>query len=121
MNQLARLEHMMLLRLIPLFLKVPVLRLFNFLAERQVTASLSNLGRIAMPSALAEYLRRFDVFFSTRRMQVCLSSFEDHLVVTFTSPFVSPDVQRSFFCQLTQMGLPITLTTNLAEFETEER
>ena len=43
------------------------------------------------------------------------------LVVTFTSPFVSPDVQRSFFCQLTQMGLPITLTTNLAEFETEER
>ena len=121
MNQLARLEHMMLLRLIPLFLKVPVLRLFNFLAERQVTASLSNLGRIAMPSALAEYLRRFDVFFSTRRMQVCLSSFEDHLVVTFTSPFVSPDVQRSFFCQLTQMGLPITLTTNLAEFGTEER
>lgn len=120
MNQLARLEHMMLLRLIPLFLKVPVLQLFNFFADRQVTVSLSNLGRIEMPASLSGYLKGFDVFLSTRRMQVCLVSFEDSLVITFTTPLVSPDIQRNFFCQLTEMGLAVTITTNLAEFETEE-
>ena len=120
MNRLARLEHMMLLRLIPLFLKVPVLRLFNFLADRQVTASLSNLGRIEMPAPLSGFLRGFDVFLSTRRIQVCLSSFGDNLVITFTTPFVNTDVQRSFFCQLAEMGLSVTLSTNLAEFERGE-
>lgn len=39
MNRLAALEHTMLIRVIPLMLKIPVLRLSNWVAEREITAS----------------------------------------------------------------------------------
>ena len=117
MNRLAKLEHMMLLRVIPLFLKIPVLRLFNYLSDREVTASFSNIGRVDMPQPLHPYIRLFDIFFVTRRLQTCMATFGDTFVITFTTPLVSADVQRHFFRTLTGMGIDVIVTTNLAEFE----
>ena len=117
MNRLAHLEHMMLLRVVPLFLKIPVLRLSNRISEREITASFSNLGKIAMPPAMCSRIRLFDVFFTTRRLQACMSSFGGSFVLTFTTPFVATDVQRSFFRALAALGLDVTVTSNLAEFE----
>ena len=117
MNRLAKLEHMMLLRVIPLFLKIPVLRLFNYLSDREITASFSNIGKVDMPAQLHPYIRLFDIFFVTRRMQTCMATFGDTFVITFTTPFVSADVQREFFRTLTGMGIDATITSNLAEFE----
>lgn len=70
-----------------------------------------------MPAQLARLIRRFDVFLSTQRLQVCMSSFGEELVITFTTPFVSPDVQRSFFRILSGMGLCATVTTNFVNVE----
>ena len=97
MNRLAKLEHMMLLRVIPLFLKIPVLRLFNYLSDREVTASFSNIGRVDMPQPLHPYIRLFDIFFVTRRLQTCMATFGDTFLIKFTTPLVSAYVQRHFF------------------------
>ena len=106
-----------LLRVIPLFLKIPVLHLFNYLSDREITASFSNIGKVDMPAQLHPYIRLFDIFFVTRRMQTCMATFGDTFVITFTTPFVSADVQREFFRTLTGMGIDATITSNLAEFE----
>ena len=95
MNRLAALEHNPVIRVMPLAVKDPVLRLSGWIAARGETTSLSNLGRITMPSACAPFIRAFDVFISARRLQMCMCSYGDRLMLSLTSPFVSTDVPLS--------------------------
>lgn len=112
MNRLAALEHNPVIRVMPLAVKDPVLRLSGWIAARGETTSLSNLGRITMPSACAPFIRAFDVFISARRLQMCMCSYGDRLMLSLTSPFVSTDVPKRFFRILTGMGLPVEISSN---------
>lgn len=112
MNRLAALEHNPVIRVMPLAVKDPVLRLSGWIAARGETTSLSNLGRITMPPACAPYIRAFDVFISARRLQMCMCSYGDRLMLSLASPFVSTDVPKRFFRSLTGMGLPVEVSTN---------
>ena len=80
MNRLAALEHNPVIRVMPLAVKDPVLRLSGWIAARGETTSLSNLGRITMPAACAPFIRAFDVFISARRLQMCMCSYGDRLM-----------------------------------------
>lgn len=97
MNELSALEHNLLTQLVPLIIKDPVLRLANYLAERGITAAFSNVGKVAMPLEMARYIDSFHVFTSTNRLQACMCSFGEHCVISFSSPFVSTDIQRGLF------------------------
>ena len=112
MNELAALEHNLIARAVPLAFKDVSLRIANRLSERGITAALSNVGRISMPAGMEEYIRLFDVFTSTNRLQLCLCSFGDRLVLSFSSTFAGVDVQRRFFRRLAQLGIDIEITTN---------
>lgn len=113
MNALGALEHSLPMKLIPLLLKDPILRVANLLAERKITAAFSNIGRISMPEGMDRYIRLFDAFISTNRLQACTCSFGGNFVISFTAPFLNPDVQREFFRSLTGFGIPAEITTNL--------
>lgn len=117
LNRLAALEHTMLLRVMPLIFKIPVLKASHWAAARQVTAAFSNIGRVDMPEPMHRYIRLFDAFLSTQRMQAVMTSFDGRFLITFTAPFVSPEVQRSFFRILTGMGLEVTITSNYLDVE----
>lgn len=110
MNSLSALEHCWAMKVIPLGLKDPVLRVSNWLAEREITAAFSNIGKITMPPEVTPYIRSFSVFTSTNRLQACMCSYLDRATVSFTSPFQNKDVERSFVRQLTAMGLEVTVT-----------
>ncbi|WP_343256281.1 hypothetical protein [Ligaoa zhengdingensis] len=112
MNQLSALEHNIPTKLIPLALKDPCLKLANWVSEQEITAAFSNVGRIAMPPEIERYIRLFDVFTSTKRLQACTCSFGDRFVVSFTAPFLSADIQRCFFRTLTGMGVEVELSAN---------
>ncbi|MBC8571158.1 hypothetical protein [Zongyangia hominis] len=111
-NMLAAIEHNFLVRLVPLALKDVVLRIADDFAAKEITASLSNIGRVTMPRELTPYIRLFDVFASTDILQICVCSFEENLTMSFSSAFVSTDVQRRFFRTLTGMGIPVTIAAN---------
>ena len=115
LNALGALERNPFMRAIPLFLKDPVMRLSCDIAERDFTASLSNVGRITMPEALMPFLERFDVYCATRKMQLCVCSLDDTLSMGFTTSLVSTDVQRRFFRALTAMDLDVTIYANHPE------
>lgn len=112
MNRLAALEHNYFARIVPLAVKDVSLYIANQVAEMQVTAALSNLGKITMPEAFAPYIRLFDVLTATRRLQMCMCSYQDAMVLSFTSPFAGAEVQRQFFRILAGMGLEIEIVTN---------
>ncbi len=107
MNRLASLEHNPVLRMIPLAVKNPVLRVSGDISEWGETMALSNVGRFKMPETLQPYLKGFSVFMTTHATQLCTSTFRDDLHFGFTSVFDSPDIQRNFFTRLSASGIPI--------------
>lgn len=112
LNKLFSFERNFLIRPIPLPVKDLILGVVSYLSSRENTASVSNLGRITMPDEAKPYIRLFDVFISTKKLQICVCSFEDTMNISFTSPFISTDVQRGFFRQLTQMGIAVEISAN---------
>lgn len=112
-NKLVSLEHNYFTRVVPLFVKNPALKLAHHMNNKEVTTSLSNIGKVSMPKELEEYIDLFDVCVSTNKVQICMCSYQDKLSISFTSPFVSTEVQKNFFRELTARGVHVTVSTNI--------
>lgn len=112
LNSLVALERNVAARVVPLFLKDIIMSNAYKLTVRGETVSLSNIGRVSMPQELKPYIRLFDVFVSTPRLQICMCSFEENLTVSFSSAFESADIQKWFFRELTARGIPVEIVTN---------
>lgn len=115
MNRLSALEHNAFMRIVPLIFKDMVLRYANRLNDKQITATLSNVGKITISPPLAPYIKMFNCFTSARRPQIAICSFQDNLVVSFTSPFIGTDIQKNFFRYLTNENIPVTISSNTKE------
>ncbi len=112
MQGMAAIEHNPFARAAPLFLKDWALRVGLSLSERGVTACVSNVGKITMPEVFTPYIRLFDAFISTKRIQLCMCSYQDRLVLGISTPFYSTEVQKRFFRTLAGMGLDIVVNSN---------
>lgn len=119
MNRFAALEYHMGTKLAPLAVKNLAMRFANWMSEFQVTAAVSNIGKIEMPEAVAAHIKGFDVFTSTDRLQACVCSFADRLTVSFSSPLLFPDVQRDFFRMLSALGLEIEISVSPSALKKE--
>lgn len=112
MNAMAALENNLAARMVPLVIKNIAIKSVVRVTEMGVTASLSNVGKIEMPEVFKPYIRLFDVFVSTDKLQICMCSYEDNMVISFTSAFVNTDVQRRFFRALSDMGIAVEIVSN---------
>ena len=109
MNELIRLERNPLLRITPLELKNICLQAGARLAKKNVTAILSNMGVVDMPEVYRKYIREFHVFTSTPKIEMCMCSFEDRMVMSFTSRFENINIQRNFFQILENEGIAVSI------------
>ena len=109
MNDLAALEHNVFLRLLPLALKDLGMRIAAKASTSSTTAILSNLGVLHVPEEFSPYIRLFDVFTSTPKLELCVCSFQDVLTLSFTSCFESSTVQRNFFRMLSGHGIDVEI------------
>lgn len=116
-NSLSSLEQNYFLRLIPLKVKDFALRIASSIVDKGNTSTLSNVGKIEMPDELKPYISSFDIFVSTNKLQACICSYEDILRVSFTSAFISTDIQRRFFRKLTSLGIKIDVIANKIDDE----
>ena len=112
LNKLFGYERNFLIRLVPLAIKNLYLNIAYSMASREVTATVSNMGKVEMPEQARAYIKLFDVFNSTEKMQICICSYEDNMNISFTSPFVCTDIQRNFFRELTRMGIAVKISAN---------
>lgn len=116
-NTLSSLEHNYILRAIPLAIKDIALKIANNIVDRSYTSTLSNVGIVSMPDELKPFISSFDIFVSTNKIQACVCSFENNLRISFTSAFVSTEIQRRFFKTLTEFGIPVTIESNIVHEE----
>jgi Uncharacterized protein containing a NRPS condensation (elongation) domain len=115
MNRLSALEHNAFMRVVPLVWKDYVLRFANYLSNRGLTASLSNIGKVSVSKELVPYIHMFDCFTGARRPQICMCSFNDRLLISFASPFVGTDIQMNYFRMLSKEGIEITVASNIKD------
>lgn len=115
MTALSKAEHNFIARAIPLVFKDLILKSVNFFTRKSSAGCISNLGRVSMPEALSPYIKRFDVFVSTDKLQACVCSYGGLLTVSFTSAFRSTNVQKRFFRILTEAGVDVEIQSNKLE------
>ncbi len=94
MNRYQKIEQFFITRMVPLFIKQPVVRLFSRKETGTVTAILSNLGRIEMPAETLTYISGFTDFCSTDNMFITATSYGDELVLGIASSYVGTGVIR---------------------------
>ncbi len=112
MNDYTRLEKNPFLRAVPLEIKNLFLQAGTRLGARGITAIFSNVGKIKMPDECTPYIRRFGVFTSTDKMQLCACSYGDDLVLGFSSKLVSTNIQRNFQRLLKGEGISCKVSEN---------
>lgn len=108
-------EHNAFARVVPLYLKDVALKAAYWHAMRQDTAGFSNIGIISMPPELTSFIRSFDICSGTNKLQVCMCSYLGRLSISFSSPFVSTEIQRNFFRTLTALGAEVEITSSPAD------
>ncbi|MEG2322258.1 MAG: hypothetical protein RSB71_02095 [Bacilli bacterium] len=112
MNSFATLEHNLVIRVFPLFIKNAILKFSNFISKRHITSSVSNLGVIKVPKVIEDYVENFEAFVSTNKLQVCICSYLDTLTISFTSIFVDTDIIKDFYRKLSELGIDIVINAS---------
>ncbi|MEY3431531.1 MAG: hypothetical protein RIS53_429 [Bacillota bacterium] len=110
-------ERMLLLRFVPLFIKRWIVKsVFNRVGEPALSFTMSNLGKIEMPTTTQPYLNHFEFMIcSTPIMPINLgiASYKDELVLSF-SRIIDDRTFIEYFVQylVNQLKLKVTVSGN---------
>ena len=110
MNDFVKLEKYILARITPLGLKMIGMKLGAMSKKSELTAVFSNIGKVEMEEECIPFIELFDIFISTPKMQLCMCSFQDELMLSFTSVYESTNVERNFFRKLSNLGLKVEIS-----------
>ncbi len=109
MNSYSRFEHLLLARMIPLAIKQPVIRFFAKQTSKYVSAVLSSLGVQKVPEELAPFIKTYSAFCSHEGLFTTVLTYEDDLVMGFSSIFENTNVLWNFIKRLREDGIQIEL------------
>lgn len=109
-------ERNILVRLVPLFIKKPILRsFFNRQGDAYISATFSNMGVITVPDEMKVYLKRIDFLLGQQYNPIpacaCLS-YNGSTVINFSRTYREPDIEREFFTLLIKHGIPVSIESN---------
>lgn len=112
----AATQRNIFIRIVPLFLKDFVVRLFyTRVQDKNSSAGLTNMGMLQVPADMAPYLDRFDICMGqpfSRRTNCAIVSFQNTLTICFASSIKEADVERYFFRKLVQDGIHVKIESN---------
>ena len=112
-------ERNPLVRLIPLPLKNMVMKaIFDSVGEKKSCLTLSNLGQVKVPEAMAQYVRRFDFILGVQAAapyNCGMLSYGDTIYINFIRNIQNAELERHFHAVLQEMGLPTVVESNQNE------
>ena len=112
-------ERNPLVRLIPLPMKNAVMKaIFDSVGEKKSCLSLSNLGQVKIPEAMARYVRRFDFILGAQAAapyNCGMLSYGDTIYLNFIRNIQDAELERHFHAVLQEMGLPAVVQSNQNE------
>lgn len=110
-------EKNFFVRLIPLFIKKPIISAFySQIGEVLFTSTLTNIGKLPLPKAVEDNLLEYQAILGAtklNRFNLAVSSFGDTLTATITSRLKDNSIPKEFFSTLSKMGVEISLKSNV--------
>ena len=117
MSEMIFLENVFICRIVPRIMKNFVLKTSYNLTRRAHTMTLSNIGKVEMPSAYKEYIDKFSLISCTDGIQLNCLSYEDKFSFSFSSHFLKSEIQKNFIRELVKYGCHVIIDTNELEDE----
>lgn len=109
-------QQNLFVRMIPLFIKDIVVRnAYRRVSDRQSSAGMTNLGIVKLPEKMKPYVERFEVLMGqpfSNRTNVAIATYNNLLTITFTSSIVETEIERRFFRELVNAGIPVKIESN---------
>lgn len=108
-------EKNLMLRMIPLFLKKAAMKRVYSISAKATTSTMTNMGRVDITKEYQPYVEGFYCMLAMSQGQnikgaVC--TYNDSMVVSFTSVLRDLSIQRCFFKILVEMGIKVLIETN---------
>jgi len=100
LNSYMLLEKLLVIRIIPTFIKDLALRFFAGQGKRGETSALSNLGVIKLPFEYQNYVESFCAIASTDNQQLTVCSYNNIMILTFSSHFITKDIERTYLKEI---------------------
>lgn len=108
-------EKNWLIRILPLFLKNIGLGFVFRRSSKAATMTLSNLGKITVNPKYEGEVQKFHAMmgvFKRQEVKCTIISYQEDVVVTFTSVFEDAYLQKAFFRSLTKEGVRVSIESN---------
>lgn len=109
-------ERLLLVRILPLFIKNAVMKaIFDAVGETKSCLSMSNLGQVKLPEAMAHYVRRMDFILGVQASapyNCGVLSYGDTMYVNFIRNIRQSRLEYHFHRVLQQLGLNATVESN---------
>ena len=115
MSANVKLGNNLFIKLIPLFLKVIIVKLSYMEIRRYTTTTFSNIGRVGIIGEYQKYIDKFLMLIapeSVEKIKCSACSFENNLVLTFTSVLKDTDVEQKLCEKLKKEGIDIYVEGN---------
>lgn len=112
-------ERIMLVRVLPLFIKNIVMKaIFDSVGERKSCLTISNLGAVKLPEAMMPYVERMDFILGVQASaphNCGVLSFGDKLYINFIRNIKEADLEYQFYRVLQDFGLSVEVQSNRQE------
>ncbi|HPY97794.1 MAG TPA: alcohol acetyltransferase [Clostridia bacterium] len=116
MTQNVILERNLFIRIVPLFLKNFLMSIaHDTIGYRPITTVLSNIGIVTVPPEMKEHVNRFELVLGAAKIRtpyLAVVSYDDTLVLNFTSKIKETDIERTFFTYLIKQGVQVKIESN---------
>lgn len=115
MTSNVRLGNNIFIRILPLFIKKFTVKISYTEIRKNTTTTLSNVGRISIMPEYSKYIKNFMVLLAPEKIEkikCSACSYDDNLVVTFTSILDNIDIQNEFFNHIKNQGIDVKIESN---------
>ncbi len=104
----VKVQNMTLFRILPISIKDVLVRfIYHFYGERNSCLSISNLGEIAYPKEIGQYIQQVGISLTPRRnasYNCGVISYDGRLFINFTRKGRVMELEQCFFGKLAEMG-----------------
>ena len=103
------------IKLIPLALKKPIVRLSYLEIRKYTTTTFSNIGRIGIIGKYQRYIEDFLMLIApepVEKIKCSACSFENHIVFTFTSILDDCSIEKEFYKFLKEKNISVEIESN---------
>ena len=103
------------IKVIPLVLKKPIVRLSYLEIRKYTTTTFSNIGRIGIIGKYQKYIEDFLMLIApepVEKIKCSACSFENHIVFTFTSILDDCSIEKEFYKFLTEKNIKVIIESN---------